>query len=759
MTINSQTRTAGPFAGTGAIVAYPFTFKVFQARDLRVVVVDATGVQTDSVLTVGHTVTLNADQNASPGGTVTPLIAIAVGSSLRITSALQILQPASLTNSGGFYPQVIEDALDRLTILMQEQGFVSSLQTLRVPDLAGVPVLASAVDRANKVLGFDADGDPIATLPASGSATELAIDLAGSSGAGLVGYGVQTVEAKLDERLSVADKGGIVGGVVDATAAFQAAHDALPATGGTIEVPEGEWLLATTAVYVNITKPNVTIVGGSNSWIVSPDSANAEIKTGTSILNGFNVTADNFTLSCNMRGPLVLWTSGGANHRLTCRDMTFKNLYNAAFSINTTAFDLLDIDGVTFDTSRDLTADGGNYSMINRGGNGTMANHVRVNRCLFRGVSGGIDAHDVKLVSIGGGTRFEGVDINAVKVTSYNLLQGEDMRIEVDSTTVFDGTPINSGSANRHLSATGLGRTAPGTMYAGFIQVFTSVRWHAKHYNFPNSAVSFRDGSNTNATLNMDLAEFDDCPIAIQGLQGDISIREAKFVRSNIVADNVDSYKDLLITGCRAIDSYFGISKKMALGASGEFGKVEISRNNMTYGVDNLGAIRYENFGVDSAIPARIEYNDIGLTGAQTVGIDGSSTGTRALVDYNVMRAAAGTATVTGGASRSAWTQVAGTFAFLPTLDGTTTLNNTGATGSVTWTFRDDLAAAFPVGTSFHVQRTAAFPLIINVGTGGSTVNGAISVTLGSTYAACKMTKTSATTWVAGPFSGTVTTP
>ena len=64
-------------------------------------------------------------------------------------------------------------------------------KTLRTPE--NIPMLPVAGSRANKVLGFDAVGNPLAILPASGSGSELAIDLANAvdpnKGAALVGYG------------------------------------------------------------------------------------------------------------------------------------------------------------------------------------------------------------------------------------------------------------------------------------------------------------------------------------------------------------------------------------------------------------------------------------------------------------------------------------------------------------------------------------------------------------------------------------------
>ncbi len=72
MTISSNIRKAGPFTGNGSTAAFPFYCKVFQASDLLVVQLDtATNIETTLALTTNYTVSLNADQDSNPGGTVT----------------------------------------------------------------------------------------------------------------------------------------------------------------------------------------------------------------------------------------------------------------------------------------------------------------------------------------------------------------------------------------------------------------------------------------------------------------------------------------------------------------------------------------------------------------------------------------------------------------------------------------------------------------------------------------------------------------
>lgn len=95
-------------------------------------------------------------------------------------------------------------------------------RTVRAPSTDPViPALPSVAARASKVMGFDASGNPIAVLPASGSGTELAIDLADAvtvgKGAAMVGYLGMTVKAALDGAAKISDLANSVNPVLGAT--------------------------------------------------------------------------------------------------------------------------------------------------------------------------------------------------------------------------------------------------------------------------------------------------------------------------------------------------------------------------------------------------------------------------------------------------------------------------------------------------------------------------------------------------------------
>lgn len=120
MTINSSTRIAGPYTGNGSTTAYPFSFKVFSTAEVTVVQTNLSLVETTLTLGTNYTVSLNANQNSNPGGTVNMVSAPATGYKITLTSSLTYTQTLDLTNQGGFYPSTINDALDRATIQIQQ---------------------------------------------------------------------------------------------------------------------------------------------------------------------------------------------------------------------------------------------------------------------------------------------------------------------------------------------------------------------------------------------------------------------------------------------------------------------------------------------------------------------------------------------------------------------------------------------------------------------------------------------------------------
>jgi hypothetical protein len=168
MTISSTNRKAGPYIGNGTTTVFPFYFKVFTAADVEVVrLTVATNVETILTLTTNYTVTLNTDQNANPGGSISLVAgALASGFNLVITSDIGNLQPTDLTNQGGFYPDVINDALDRATIQIQQlQESVDRAALLPITSAEDAAALVADIVRlADSADNLDTDAVNIASI-------------------------------------------------------------------------------------------------------------------------------------------------------------------------------------------------------------------------------------------------------------------------------------------------------------------------------------------------------------------------------------------------------------------------------------------------------------------------------------------------------------------------------------------------------------------------------------------------------------------
>ena len=133
MTVAATPRKAGPYTGNGVTTLFPFSFKVFSAADVQVVYTDSlTGTATTLVLNSDYSVLLNPDQDANPGGTITyplfvgPTPELPATATLTVIGGLPYSQPTDITNTGRFLPQVIENALDRAEIQIQQLAEVVS---------------------------------------------------------------------------------------------------------------------------------------------------------------------------------------------------------------------------------------------------------------------------------------------------------------------------------------------------------------------------------------------------------------------------------------------------------------------------------------------------------------------------------------------------------------------------------------------------------------------------------------------------------
>lgn len=290
MTVPATARRAGPLLGNGVTTSFPFSFRIFQESDIRVVKTLA-GVDTNLVLNSDYTVAVNVDQANNPGGAIIPTVVAATGVSFVIIGNLAYDQSIDLPDGGAYRAEQVEGGLDKLAIQVQqikEQADRSLAYTAATG--AGFGTLPDAAARSNKFLSFDADGVVVmstGTGADAGLREDLASKTDAASGSGLGGHGgnlnyaAGTIGAVLNDAvLNVKMSPWLAkgDGVTDDTAAIQAAFDFVASTSGKYHVYIPAGVYRTTAT-LNILKgmriegagtspyDTVTAVRGDGSWI------------------------------------------------------------------------------------------------------------------------------------------------------------------------------------------------------------------------------------------------------------------------------------------------------------------------------------------------------------------------------------------------------------------------------------------------------------------------------------------------------------
>lgn len=145
-------------SGTGGAGPYAFTFEILANTDIAVYKDDVL-----LTLTTHYTVTINA--NGTGSVTIT-----ATGLALSPTSPTQyaivgnrtIARTTDFTTGGDFFANTLNDELDQQTIFAQQnsEGLQRALQAPQTDPTSINMILPLASLRANKTLGFDANGNP-----------------------------------------------------------------------------------------------------------------------------------------------------------------------------------------------------------------------------------------------------------------------------------------------------------------------------------------------------------------------------------------------------------------------------------------------------------------------------------------------------------------------------------------------------------------------------------------------------------------------
>lgn len=230
MTVSSATNRWA-YNGNGATLAFTYENRIFAAADLKVYV--------DAVLKTLTTDYAVSGVGAGGGGNVTFVTAPAAGTdNVVIVRDVPLTQTVDLPTSGNLPSETLDDAFDKLTILVQQQNDLI-LRALRQPeaDIAAIGRLPAKADRASMYLAWDANGDPIASPGATAVATPVSAFIAtllddasaAVARATLVAMAVGSQLLTAEQVLQLADNGSAVGPalVLDRLSASPAISDDL----------------------------------------------------------------------------------------------------------------------------------------------------------------------------------------------------------------------------------------------------------------------------------------------------------------------------------------------------------------------------------------------------------------------------------------------------------------------------------------------------------------------------------------------------
>lgn len=157
MTVSSSTSKV-QYNGDGSTTVFAYTFKVFDQDDLTVIIRSSLGTETTKTITTDYTV---SGVGEAGGGNVTMLTAPASGETITILREQPLAQGLDLVPNDPFPAQSLEDALDKLTFMVQthSEELDRAIKASKTNTITSTEFTVSAADRANKIFGFDAAGE------------------------------------------------------------------------------------------------------------------------------------------------------------------------------------------------------------------------------------------------------------------------------------------------------------------------------------------------------------------------------------------------------------------------------------------------------------------------------------------------------------------------------------------------------------------------------------------------------------------------
>ena len=253
------------------------------------------------------------------GGTLLP-----TGSKLTIKRIVPVTQTVSLGNQGGYFPAVQEGEFDYLTAICQQQQEAIGRAVQQDPSDTATIILPPAVQRSNKLFGFDSSGNP-AMVTSSSALAALNTGLFNVKDWGVKGDGSTNDTAAINAlELTVSATGGVLffpAGTYMTTGVTKRSNTVWQGAGMGVTVIK---LIASTTANAVIAGLNAYTLFGSGSIVsyiqsfsirdltVDGNKANGCTSDGVG-LYGCSFTMSDFEIqNCNGNGLKTEFGAGGA---------------------------------------------------------------------------------------------------------------------------------------------------------------------------------------------------------------------------------------------------------------------------------------------------------------------------------------------------------------------------------------------------------------------------------------------------------------
>ena len=481
MTVTSTNQKV-QFNGNGSTTVFAYNYKIFASSDLSVILRSAAGTETTQQLTTNYTV---SGVGAASGGNVTMGVAPPSGTTLTILRVQPNLQGLDLVPNDPFPAGSMEDALDKLTFMVQthDEEIGRSIKASPTNVISGSEFTVSATDRANKLFSFDSSGNlsiaqELGTYRGNwGASTAYAVrDLVKDTSTGNIFICVTAHTSSGSQPITTntdAAKWALIVDAASATTSQTAAASSATAaassatTAGNSATAAGN---SATAAASSATTSGNSATAAGNSATAAASSATSAASTLTTFQQQYHGAASSDPTSNLTEGDLYFKTGSGGGMRVyngsawvaaafdtsgaLINTNNLSDVSSAAtaltnLGVNATAAEINLIDG---QTARGTTAIAdGDGLLVNDAGTMRMTNVQTVKTYMTAGVGGGGTEFIASSGAISDGTAsvaFTGFDaskydsykfyfLNVVPVNDGGSLRG---RVSVNGGSSYDST-------------------------------------------------------------------------------------------------------------------------------------------------------------------------------------------------------------------------------------------------------------------------------------------------------------------------------